>query len=101
MYNKIPTTLLNLFTLLYKVSAYDTITSLTMVSTAATTSIIIAVVIAIIAVALGGAYTQGYLDPVIEKIGIFLFKAKAEAEKKKLQAEGLKEGEDFLDSRST
>lgn len=70
-----------------------------MVSTIATTSIIVAVVVAVIAVALGAAYTQGMLDPVIEKIGIYLFKAKAAAEKKKLQAEGMKEGEDFVDSK--
>lgn len=69
-----------------------------MVSTAATSSIIIAIVVAVIAVALGAAYTQGMLDPVIEKIGILIFKAKAEAEKKELQAKGMKEGEDFLDS---
>jgi len=69
-----------------------------MVSTVATSSIIVAVVIAVIAVALGAAYTQGMLDPIIEKIGVMLFKAKAEAEKKKLQAQGMKEGQDFLDS---
>lgn len=58
--------------------------------------LIVSAIIAIIAVALGAAYTSGALDPVIEQIGIFLFKAKAEAEKKKLQAQGMKEGEDFV-----
>ncbi|KAJ9154970.1 hypothetical protein NKR23_g2158 [Pleurostoma richardsiae] len=45
------------------------------------------------------AYEQGYLDPVIEKIGVYMMKAKAKAEQKKLQAQGLKEGEDFVDSQ--
>ncbi|KAH8601625.1 hypothetical protein B0O99DRAFT_680752 [Bisporella sp. PMI_857] len=62
------------------------------------TYLIVSAVIAIIAVALGVAYTTGAADPLIEKIGIFFFKAKAEAEAKKLQAQGLKEGEDFLKS---
>tara|TARA_R110002060_G_scaffold3457_4_gene5442 strand:- start:1016 stop:1237 length:222 start_codon:yes stop_codon:yes gene_type:complete len=61
------------------------------------TYIIISAVIAFIAVALGAAYTTGALDPVIEQMGIMFFKAKAEAEKKKLQAQGMKEGEDFMD----
>lgn len=65
------------------------------------TYLIVSAVIAIIAVALGVAYTTGAADPLIEKIGIFFFKAKAEAEAKKLQAQGLKEGEDFLKSRSS
>lgn len=60
------------------------------------TYVIISAVIAFIAVALGAAYTTGALDPVIEQIGILLFKAKAEAEKKKLQAQGMKEGQDFV-----
>ena len=62
------------------------------------TILIISAIIAIVAVALGAAYTSGAADPIIEKIGIFLLKAKAEAEAKKLQAQGLKEGEDFLKS---
>ena len=45
------------------------------------------------------AYDQGYLDPVIEKIGVYMFKAKAKAQEKKMQAEGLKRGEDFLDCK--
>lgn len=61
------------------------------------TYIIISAVLAFIAVALGAAYTTGALDPVIEQMGIMFFKAKAEAEKKKLQAQGMKEGEDFMD----
>jgi len=58
--------------------------------------LIISAVVAVIAIALGAAYSSGALDPVIEQIGIFFFKAKAEAEAKKLQAQGLKEGEDFV-----
>lgn len=60
------------------------------------TYVIISAVIAFIAVALGAAYTTGALDPVIEQMGIMVFKAKAEAEKEKLQAQGMKEGEDFV-----
>ncbi|KAH7317755.1 hypothetical protein BKA65DRAFT_557166 [Rhexocercosporidium sp. MPI-PUGE-AT-0058] len=60
------------------------------------TYIIVSAVIAFIAVALGAAYTTGALDPVIEQFGIMFFKAKAEAEKKKLQAQGMKEGQDFV-----
>lgn len=60
------------------------------------TYIIVSAVIAFIAIALGAAYTTGALDPVIEQMGIMVFKAKAEAEKKKLQAQGMKEGEDFV-----
>jgi len=59
---------------------------------------IISAVIAIVAVALGVAYATGAADPVIQEIGIWFFKAKAEAEAKKLQAQGLKEGQDFLKS---
>ncbi|KAJ4389691.1 hypothetical protein N0V93_007163 [Gnomoniopsis smithogilvyi] len=44
------------------------------------------------------AYNEGYADPLIEKMGVFLMKAKAEAEAKEMQAEGMKRGEDFLDS---
>lgn len=43
------------------------------------------------------AYNEGYMDPLIEKVGVFVMKAKAEAEAKEMQAEGLKRGEDFLD----
>lgn len=43
------------------------------------------------------AYDQGYMDPLIEKVGVFMMKAKAEAEAKEMQAKGLKRGEDFLD----
>jgi hypothetical protein len=46
------------------------------------------------------AYNAGLLDPVIEKIGVYLFKAKAMAEKKKLQAQGMKAGEDFVGGKS-
>ncbi|KAG8168187.1 hypothetical protein KVR01_003876 [Diaporthe batatas] len=44
------------------------------------------------------AYDQGYMDPLIEKFGVFMMKAKAEAEAKEMQAKGLKRGEDFVDS---
>ncbi|KAL8285504.1 hypothetical protein RB597_002527 [Gaeumannomyces tritici] len=46
------------------------------------------------------AYNEGYLDPCIQKIGVYLFKAKAMAEKKKLQAQGQKAGRDFVDSKN-
>jgi len=56
-----------------------------------------------LAVAGGGyfAYQQGYLDPLIEKAGVFVFKAKAAAEAKEMQAEGMKAGEDFVGSQLT
>lgn len=60
------------------------------------TSIIISIAIAVLAIALGGAYISGALDPIIQQLGVLFFKAKAEAEVKKLQAQGLKEGEDFV-----
>ncbi|KAF3767393.1 hypothetical protein M406DRAFT_355560 [Cryphonectria parasitica EP155] len=44
------------------------------------------------------AYNEGYMDPLIEKFGVYFMKAEAEAEAKKMEAEGLKRGEDFLDS---
>jgi len=62
------------------------------------TLLVVSAIVAFIAIALGGAYLSGALDPVIEQIGIYFFKAKAKAEEKKLQAQGLKEGEDFLKS---
>ncbi|PBP28433.1 hypothetical protein BUE80_DR000498 [Diplocarpon rosae] len=65
------------------------------------TYIIISAIVAFIAAALGAAYTAGALDPVIKEIGIFFFKAKAEAEKKKWQAQGMKEGEDFVSDNLT
>ena len=60
------------------------------------TYIIVSAIVAVIAIALGGAYVSGAMDPVVEQIGIYFFKAKAQAEAKKLQAQGLKEGEDFI-----
>jgi len=45
------------------------------------------------------AYQEGYADPLIEQVGVYLFKAKAMAEKKKLQAQGMKAGEDFVDCK--
>ena len=62
--------------------------------------LIVSAIIALIAVALGGAYISGALDKVIELVGIYLFKAKAKAEEKKLEAQGLKEGEDFFKGES-
>lgn len=58
--------------------------------------LIASVVIAVIAIALGAAYTTGALNPLIEKLGVYYFKMKAEAETKKLQAQGMKEGQDFV-----
>jgi hypothetical protein len=58
--------------------------------------LIISIIVAAIAVAIGGVYMSGMLDQVIEKIGIYFFKAKAKAEEKKLEAQGLKEGQDFF-----
>ena len=60
------------------------------------TLLIVSAVVAFIAIALGAAYQTGALDGVIEQIGVYFFKAKAKAEEKKLQAQGMKEGEDFL-----
>ncbi|CAI0653680.1 unnamed protein product [Colletotrichum noveboracense] len=65
-----------------------------------TQSLLISLAI-IVAVFAGGffAYQQGMLDPIIEQIGVMMFKAKAEAEKKKLQAQGQKAGQDFVDDQ--
>jgi hypothetical protein len=57
------------------------------------------IVVAIIA-GTAWAYNEGYLDPVIEKIGVYLFRAKAMAEAKKMQAQGMKAGEDFVGCKS-
>lgn len=56
-----------------------------------------------IALSAGGyfAYQQGYLDPLIEKVGTLVFKAKAKAEAKEMQAEGLAAGTDFVGCKST
>jgi hypothetical protein len=62
----------------------------------ANTYLIVSAVVAAIAIALGAAYMAGLLDPVIEEVGIMFFKAKTEAEAKKMQAQGKKEGEDFF-----
>ncbi|KAI1849940.1 hypothetical protein JX265_012982 [Neoarthrinium moseri] len=45
------------------------------------------------------AYEKGLLDPIIEEIGVMMFKAKAKAEREKYQAQGMKAGEDFVDSQ--
>jgi hypothetical protein len=65
-------------------------------ATMVNTYLLISVVVAIIAVALGVAYQTGALDPIIEKIGVYYFKGEAKAEEKKMEAQGMKEGEDFL-----
>ena len=65
----------------------------------ASTTLITAIIIAILAAGIGAAYTSGALDPLLQKLGVLLFKAKAQAEKKKLQAQGLKEGQDFMDGK--
>jgi hypothetical protein len=58
--------------------------------------LIISIIIAALAAAFGGAYMAGMLDQVVDKIGIYFFQAEAKAEEKKLEAQGLKEGQDFL-----
>ncbi|KAK7748820.1 hypothetical protein SLS53_000844 [Cytospora paraplurivora] len=64
-----------------------------------TYQLIASLVMVILAVAASWvAYDQGFLDPLIEKVGVYVLKAKGEAEAKELQAQGLKRGEDFFDS---
>jgi len=65
-----------------------------------TYSILTSLLIAL-ALTAGGyfAYQQGLLDPLIEKVGVLVFKAKAKAEEKEMQAEGMKAGEDFVGSQ--
>ncbi|ORY63152.1 uncharacterized protein BCR38DRAFT_344704 [Pseudomassariella vexata] len=41
------------------------------------------------------AYEQGMLDPLIEKLGVMMFKAKAKAEQEKMEAQG----KDYMDSQ--
>jgi hypothetical protein len=64
----------------------------------ATTYSILTSLLIVIALTASGyfAYQQGYLDPLIEKVGVFVFKAKAVAEAKEMQAKGMKAGEDFV-----
>lgn len=64
------------------------------------TSLVISIAIAVLAIALGGAYISGSLDPLIQQLGVLFFEAKAEAEVKKLQAQGLQEGQDFVKGMS-
>jgi hypothetical protein len=47
---------------------------------------------------LAAAYMSGALNPLIEQLGMYFFKAKAKAEETKLEAQGLKEGQDFMAS---
>ena len=63
----------------------------------ANTYLIISAVVALLAIALGGAYMAGLLDPVIEEVGVMFFKAEAKEEEKKMEAQGMKEGEDFFE----
>ncbi|TVY41944.1 hypothetical protein LOCC1_G005961 [Lachnellula occidentalis] len=51
---------------------------------------------AIVAVVLGAAYMAGLLDPVIEQVGVMFFKAEGKAEEKKMEAQGMQEGQDFV-----
>lgn len=61
------------------------------------TTAIVTAVLAVFIAALAAAYQSGYLDPFVERAGMYFFKVKAEAEKKKLQAQGQKLGEDFME----
>jgi hypothetical protein len=69
----------------------------------ATTYSILSSLLIVLALTAGGyfAYQQGYLDPLIEKVGVLLFKAKAVAEAKEMQAKGMKAGEDFVGCKYT
>ncbi|RDW74112.1 hypothetical protein BP5796_07554 [Coleophoma crateriformis] len=60
------------------------------------TLLIISITVAVIAIVLGAAYMTGAADPYMEKVAIWVAKAKGVAEAKKLQAQGLKEGQDFV-----
>ncbi|TVY19666.1 hypothetical protein LARI1_G003158 [Lachnellula arida] len=62
----------------------------------ANTYLVTSAVVAVFAMALGAAYMAGLLDPVIEQVGVMFFEAKAKGEEKKMEARGMKEGEDFL-----
>lgn len=64
-------------------------------------TIIGAIVVAVLAAGIGAAYSSGALDPLIQQLGMMFFKAKAQAEKKKLQAQGMKEGQDFMNGKLT
>lgn len=58
--------------------------------------VLFSAIVAVIAIALGGAYVSGALNVVIEMIAVYFLKAEGKAEEKKLEVQGLKEGEDFL-----
>ncbi|CAG8958875.1 hypothetical protein HYFRA_00011828 [Hymenoscyphus fraxineus] len=60
-----------------------------------TNSTIAAIATTTLALLLTAAYLSGVLDPAIKEVGIMFFKAKAEAEARKLRAQGWKQGEDF------
>lgn len=68
---------------------------------AATTYSLLITFLTALALAAGSyvAYQQGYLDPLIEKVGGMLFKAKAVAEAKEMQAKGMAAGTDFVDCK--
>lgn len=59
--------------------------------------LIISIIVAVIAVAITGAYFGGVLDDILAPVVKFLFKQKAKAELKALQAQGLKAGQDFFE----
>lgn len=71
------------------------------VDSATTYSLLISF-LTVIALSAGGyfAYQQGYLDPLIEKVGVLVFKAKAVAEAKEMQAQGMTAGKDFVGCKS-
>ncbi|KAF3921902.1 hypothetical protein ABW20_dc0100923 [Dactylellina cionopaga] len=58
--------------------------------------VLVSIVFAFLVAAVGAAYSAGVLDPIIGEIAKYMLKAKAEAEVKGLQSQGLKEGQDFL-----
>lgn len=62
-------------------------------------ALIVSIIVAAIAVAIAGAWFAGVFQPLIEKIALYFFKAKAKAEVTALKAQGKKEGVDFLEGR--
>jgi hypothetical protein len=58
---------------------------------------LVPLILAATALALALAYQRGLLDPYIRMISEKIFKAKAVAEKKKLESQGKKEGRDFVE----
>ncbi|KAI9799511.1 MAG: hypothetical protein M1833_004033 [Piccolia ochrophora] len=61
--------------------------------------LIVSIVVAVLSVAVAGAYFGGYLDadsPWVKPLAKYYFKTKAKAQEKAMQAKGLKEGQDFM-----